>query len=112
MEDALAASKRPRVAPSDPKQAIDDIIKWSTYTCDVLRSIQCQPIGYELNIDGSPNLEMKIYRCPSCYQSSTGQQNNHTADCTLNKILAMYTELVEPAIAGILKTKKEGKNLL
>jgi len=112
MEAAIAASKRPRVAPSDPEQAIDDMLKWSTYTCDVLRIIQCQPIGYELNSDGSPNLEMKIYRCPSCYQSSTGQQNNHTSDCTLNKILAMYTERVKPAIAGILKSKKEGKNLL
>ena len=112
MEAALAASKRPRVAPSDPEQAIDDMLKWSTYTCDVLRSIQCQPIGYELNIDGSPNLEMKIYRCPSCYQSSTGQQNNHTPDCTLNKIITMYTERVEPAIADILKRKNEEKDLI
>jgi len=109
MEDALAASKRPRVAPSDPKQAIDDIIKWSTYTCDVLRSIQCQPIGYELNSDGSPNVDLQIYRCPSCYQSSTGQQNNHTPDCTLNKILAMYTERVGPGIADILKCNNDGE---
>ena len=107
MEDALAASKRLRVAPSDPKQAIDDVIKWSTYTCDVLRSIQCQPIGYELNNDGSPNVDLKIYRCPSCYQSSTGQENNHTPDCTLNKILTMYTERVGPGIADILKCTKD-----
>jgi len=107
MEDALAASKRPRVALSDPKQAIDDVIKWSTYTCDVIRSIQCQPIGYELNSDGSPNTDLKIYRCPSCYQSSTGQQNNHTSDCTLNKIITMYTERVGPGIADILKCKED-----
>jgi len=112
MEDALAASKRPRVALSDPKQAIDDIIKWSTYTCDVLRSIQCQPIGYELNCDGSPNTNLKIYRCPSCYQSSTGQQNNHTSDCTLNKILTMYTERVGPGIADILKCKEDDEESL
>lgn len=107
MEDALAASKRPRVAPSDPEQALDDMIKWATSTCDVLRSIQCQPIGYELNSDGSPNTNLRIYRCPSCYQSSTGQQNNHTQDCTLNRIISMYKERVGPGIADILKCKKD-----
>ena len=109
MEDALAASKRPRVAPSDSKQAIDNMIKWSTYTCDVLRSMQCQPIGYELNSDGSPNVDLKIYRCPSCYQCFTDRQKNHTSDCTLNKVLTMYTECVGPGIADIMKSNNDGE---
>ena len=104
-EEALAASKRQRVARSNPKQSIDNLIKWATYTCDVLRSIQCQPIGYGLNRDGSPDLNMQIYRCPACYQSSSGLANKHTSDCTLQKILTMYNESVGPGIADIMQTE-------
>jgi len=112
LEDAMVASKRARVAASDPKQASQQLIQWATLTCDMLRSIQSQHIGYELNSDGSPNLQLKTYRCPSCYQSSSGQQNNHTSDCTLNKILSMYTERVGPGIACILNSLTDDQSLI
>lgn len=107
LEDALVASKRARVAASDPKQATQKLIRWATLTCDMLQTIQCQHIGYDLNSDGSPNMQLKIYRCPCCYQSSSGPQNTHTPDCSLNKILSMYTKSVGPAVACILKSMSD-----
>ena len=107
LAEAFVASKRARVAASDPKQATQKLIQWATLTCDMLQSIQCQHIGYDLNSDGSPNLQLKIHRCPCCYQSSSGPQNNHTPDCTLNKILSMYTKSVGPAVACILKSMSD-----
>jgi len=112
LEEALVASKRARVATSDPKQATQKLIQWATRTCDMLRSIQSQHIGYDLNSDGSPNMQLKIHRCPSCYLSSSSQQNNHTSDCTLNKILSMYTESVGPGIACILKSMTDDQKLI
>lgn len=112
MEDAMAASKRARLDTSEAMQAVQDLIHWSTLTCDMLRSIQSQHIGYELNSDGSPNLAVKIHRCPSCYQSSSVLQNNHTSDCAMNKVLTTYTKCVGPGIASILKSIKDGAPLL
>jgi len=105
MEDALAASKRMRLDPgASVKGAIDNLIYWSTHTCDVIRSIQAQHVGYGVNSDGSENFGFKIYRCPSCSVCSCDTKIEHKSDCTLNKVLELYEETVGPGVASILKS--------
>jgi len=110
MDDALAESKRIRLSgTSNSMQAVQDLIAWSTSTRDMLESLKSQHVGYELQSDGSPDLAMKIHRCPSCYQSSSClQKNKHAPDCSLNKVLKLYKTRVAPGIAYILKAMTEG----
>jgi len=109
MDDALAESKRIRLDTSNSMQAVQDLIAWSTSTRDMLESLKSQHVGYELQSDGSPDLAMKIHRCPSCYQSSSClQKNKHARDCSLNKVLKLYKTRVAPGIAYILKAMAEG----
>lgn len=110
MDDALAESKRIRLSDtSNSMQAVQDLIAWSTSTRDMLESLKSQHVGYELQSDGSPDLAMKIHRCPSCYQSSSClQKNKHARDCSLNKVLKLYKTRVAPGIAYILKAMAEG----
>lgn len=108
LKEAMQASKRARLDAGGTRQAIQNLIGFCTRTHDMLRDFQCQHVGYELNSDGSPNLALKINRCPSCYQTSSGSPLKHAADCTINQMLATYARYTGPGISRIMKSVAAG----